>query len=284
MSERDQVIIEALRHGRVQASGWTRINCPGFCEQAGRGPDTRESFGFNTRTGGYSCNRCKAHGKVGGVVAVGDARQPTQASNPRRAEFMPLWTRETRDSLSLGPAYEYMRHRGFSVDVLRQARVHAAAVGKYAGRVIVPHIDEHQKWWGFTARCWVNPVDETPKVLYPPGMPRRLYNGQALLEETDDPCLVMEGGLDALRYLPDVAACLGKPTEEHLTELVLARRPVVFALDGDAWEEGVAWCQRLRFRGREAASVRLPAGQDPADVEPHTLILQAREALRAVYG
>ena len=277
LSERDEVVRDAVAHGRRNASGWVRVDCP-FCDTRGKSPDTKRSFAFNTATNGFVCNRCRIKGRSGGAVSVGS----TSVSKPQKIradEFHPLWLSEVSTSQAAVPAMEFLIRRGFTLSDVRAADVRVSFTGRYAGRVVVPHKDFDGSWWGFTARCWVDrPAEGVPKVLYPSGMDRsRLYNEHVLQIPTMNPCLVVEGVLDAVWYLPDVVASLGKPTEEHMSKFVDARRPLVFCLDGDAWEDGRAWTQRLRIRGVSAGFVRLPPKQDPNSVEPGWLLRRVRE-------
>lgn len=261
----------------MNSAGWVRVNCP-LCERNGMTADRRGSLGFRPESGGFKCFRCESHGRIHqpGYVA------PTTTNEQRDAvrldvDFNALWIDENMNALSLEPAREFLIKRGIMFDHWRAANIGAAVSGYYAGRVIVPHVDALGEWWGFTARCWTQPTDDVPKVLYPANMDReRLYNEHALDIETSRPCLVVEGCLDASWYLPDVVACLGKPTAAHFDKLRASRRPLIIALDGDAWEEGDMLAFRLRFDGVDARAVRLPPGEDPNSIDPNTL----REELR----
>jgi DNA primase len=118
---------------------------------------------------------------------------------------------------------------------------------------------------------------------YPRGMNRDglLYNAPALQEQTARPCYIVEGSLDALALWPDAVAVLGKPLKSQLRILAAAKRPLVVALDGDAWNEGQALAWTLQSLGVRAASVRLPPKTDPDEVPRNWLDGQAAGALRA---
>jgi DNA primase len=111
-----------------------------------------------------------------------------------------------------------------------------------------------------------------------------LFNHTALLQETDVPLIVVEGVFDAIPHLPHAAALLGKPTDDQIALLATTQRPVAFALDGDAWEEGWAWAEHLRFKGVHAGSVKLPPGKDPNDISPTWLARKAKESIKAPEG
>jgi hypothetical protein len=283
------MILGAVIGRTPNATGWVRINCP-VCQSRKGTPDRRVSFGYRPKTGGFKCFRCGVRGRMEGdgyvLPEVADAEQPPdEVDLTARADFYPLWDRNGWTSLSLAPAREYMLNRGITREHMRRADVHAAVGGKYADRVIVPHKDRTDRWWGFTSRLIFNPPkDGPPKVLYPKGMDRsRMYNDQALDLVTDTPVLLVEGCLDAIWYLPDAVAALGKPTAAHFGALELCRRPLVICLDGDAWEEGRALAKRLQLRGVAAASVRLPPTEDPQSIDPDWLRAQAEEKSHAIH-
>jgi DNA primase len=84
----------------------------------------------------------------------------------------------------------------------------------------------------------------------------------------------------------DASAVLGMPSSEQQLMLLEAKRPVVFALDGDAWLAGWGLAQQLRMlslcqggSGRFSA-LRLPGGTDPDEIDPDRLFEAAREAAK----
>jgi DNA primase len=94
------------------------------------------------------------------------------------------------------------------------------------------------------------------------------------------PLFIVEGAFDALALWPDGLALLGKPSPPQIELLVECSRPVVVVLDGDAWEEGWALAQRIRFRGKRAGSIRLPPCTDPDEVPRQWLDEEAERCLR----
>lgn len=265
-----ELIHDAVRGVRASSTGWVRVNCP-ICETRKGSADDRHSLGFKLSSGGFRCFRCNVAGRAPFEGLVIEEAKDDETPRPiiPRDDFVQLWTEEGWSSEGLEEPRTFMLRRGFSRRHLAQGNVHAAIAGRYHGRVIVPHVDERGDWWGFTARRWYE--GDSPKVLYPANMPRKMFNEHVLFVETHEPVMVVEGCLDALWYLPHVVAALGKPTQAHFETLTQARRPIVVCLDGDAWEEGRALAQRLRLRGKQATFVRLPADQDPNTVDPDWL-------------
>lgn len=277
-SERE-LVLSACAGRRTNSAGFVRVNCPLCPSRIGK-EDHDVSLGYRPQTGGFRCFRCGVRGRMQGEGYVLPSQaapvdRPPVAIN--RGDFFPLWTNDGWSAYSLSQARRYLKQRGFSRENIAEADIHVAISGKYQGRVIVPHKDESDVWWGFTSRRIVE--DPTPKVLYPKNMDRdRMYNEQVLRHETDVPAMLVEGCLDAVWYLPLCVAALGKPTAAHFETLVAARRPVVVCLDGDAWEEGRALMMRLRLRGQRAGFVRLEAGADPNTVDPVWLLEQVQTA------
>ena len=90
----------------------------------------------------------------------------------------------------------------------------------------------------------------------------------------------MEGGFDALRHWPHAVACLGKPPKHQLERLATCSRPVVFCLDGDAWEEGYAAYMTLLTWGKaDCGCVVFAPGEDPDTTPPAILAEAAKRAL-----
>lgn len=293
--ERD-LIVGACIGGTPNSEGFVRVNCPVCPSRYGK-PDSHHSLGFRSRTGGFRCFRCHVNGRIqGGNYIPPEEADAHIEEKPKviidRSSFFSLWQGDLLTSPVLADARRFLKDRGIHENHWETADIHAATTGKYANRVIVPHRDENGEWWGFTSRkhptttMWglvenslTGRDDDSPKVLYPKNMERtRMYNDQVLQVETDKPAMVVEGCLDAVWYLPDAVAALGKPTKSHFDSLVSAKRPIVFCLDGDAWEEGRAFAYRLRLRNCRAGFVKLPALNDPNSVDPNWLRDQVANA------
>lgn len=268
----------ASLHGRrgPSFSGEVRLCCPA-CEGG-----SRFTLSANAAAGAWYCHRCGAKGRgdlswlgtVSGGGSSGDLPSSLGEPPPGFVSLQGVGA----GSLSARPYLGYLEGRG-ALGAARAAEGGFCLDGRYAGRVVVPVLGIGGVWLGFSARS-VYPR-ATPKYLYPPGMRRGrvLFNGLALGAETDDPVYVVEGVFDALWLWPDGVAVLGKPTSDQLALLAEARRPVVVALDGDAWQEGMVLALQLRALGARAVWLRLPPRTDPDQVSPALLREGARAAL-----
>jgi hypothetical protein len=281
-------------------SGWGRTNCPFCLDRTGKA-DHRQSFGFNHATGFYHCFKCSVAGRIDGYDDVHSEFDPKWKSNEAEAvcrqapeSYTAIGVEPGLTAQSLTEARAYLRSRGLGRNVCREAQVGVCDSGKYSGRVIVPITSPEGEWLGWVGRIWESiPKDildtifalggSAPgrKYTYPAGMRRAeiLFNSAALLVETDEPVIAVEGVFDALAYWPHAAAVLGTASEQQIWALGAARRPVAVVLDGDAWRQGEALAMRLQLEGQRAGFVRLPPKVDPDEVDQGWLREEARRCL-----
>jgi DNA primase len=272
VSERDDLVLDAIAGRRVSATGWARGNCP-FCELSTGTADKRQCLGVHVFTGEWHCFRCGTAGLLQDVPENVEAldRRETKAEKTKielPEGFLPLFEEPGLTFPFTDAARAYLERRGLSAAVGLEAKIGVVLTGRYRGRVVVPIFDPLGRVLvGWSARSYVE--SPFPKYLYPTGMDRRsiVYNGAALLRDTADPIFAVEGVFDALALWPDAIAFLGKPSAPQIEALVSSKRPVVALLDGDAWRESLALMLRLMLRGHAAGSVRLPPRLDPATVD-----------------
>lgn len=292
-SEKNQRVTEALRTAKQSSRGWMRSPCP-FCFTVHGKRDRKASLGIQTLTGVYHCFRCGTSGTLEGYgdpeadtgpidfsQPAGEAPGPTLLKPP--ADYWRLDSRVARTSESLAPAYAYLAQRGVSASTIKAAAIGACASGYWANRIILPVLTaDGSGWLGWSGRVWQKDGGDVP-YLYPREMVRGryLYNHGALFEHTDEPLLVVEGVFDALYVGAAGVAVLGKPSGEQIEALMLSPRPVVWLLDGDAWEEAWALTARMRFDGKRTGFVRLPPKLDPDECPRDWISAEAVRALDA---
>lgn len=296
--------------GGMAGTGWIRTNCP-FCPTKTGKEDHKQSIGLNTETGGYNCFKCGTSGQIPehlrDEIPYMPAAQGVKIEKPPVAlpdQFFPLYAGPHANADWLEPARLYVRSRGSSRPegglpdfVAEEAFLGAAVSGWLRDRIIVPILDyshpepwDMRTWKGWVSRdysvwwakqCGKDPPDVQRPYLYPKNMDREglLYNEPALWVSSSDPVFVVEGTLDVLALWPDAVAVLGKPLESQISKLLAAQRPVVVALDGDAWEEGWMLALRLRFQGQRAGALRFAPKVDPDEVSRPLLDRAARVSL-----
>jgi hypothetical protein len=283
VSRREQVM-EAISGKRPNAGNWVRTRCPLCLAMVGT-PDRHGALSANLESGYWHCFRCGSRGWLKDppdrdAQMAQAAGRPVTAGPPEGYEVLTGCR-----ALSAAPANNYLAYRRRKSrgnprpEVVEAAQVGVCLSGPYFGRIIVPMLAaDGATWLGWIGRAWRDDVDL--KYRCSDGLDRgNLYNAAAIGEQTTEPVLVVEGIFDALALWPDAVAVLGKPTPDQLDMLAASPRPVVMALDGDAWEEGWALAHVLKLKGQRAGAIRLPPGQDPDEVDPAWLREEARLCL-----
>lgn len=293
-ADRAALVRSALANA-TGGGGYLRAPCP-ICVYRVGSPDRHRALSINGSSGWWHCFRCSAKGRLWGEDAENASRRcmvvdidPSvrREAQDLPAEFMLISEEPAASALAAEAPRRYLAGRGLSPEVLRAAGVGVCLSGlRWGGRVVVPVLSG-EELMGYVGRIWTKkPADPDGEVYrYPHGMPRGevIYNGEALLVETDTPALVVEGVFDALApgLWPDGVALLGTHSDPQVEALSVARRPVVFVLDGDAHETGWALAFRLRLEGARAGFVRLPPRTDPDEVPGSWLREEARRSLDA---
>lgn len=262
------VIAASARSYGVRGPGTTGnyTTCCPFCAVITGRPDVKFKLSFHPGKGVYHCYRCETAGRasfdwLGGVAKEG----PSTEYRPTPSISKPDgFVRITDSGVMVRPYRAYLEGRGM-LGAAQNVGAGACLSGRYAGRVVIPMLDDQGDWIGFTARAVFPGM--TPKYLMPPGMDRKhLLWGKAHLRPNDtEPVVLVEGVFDALPLYPVGVASFGKAvTDEQIDVLLSLNRPIVICLDGDAWEESRALAARFWLRGREDTRwCKLPPGEDP---------------------
>jgi DNA primase len=272
----------AMDDARPSGAGWVRCYCP-ICPLRLGKVDRKRSLGIKPESNCYHCFRCSAHGWLGdvpeGIRRMAPQVDPAKQAEARRPPEGFAELSRNADAVSLAPARAYLRGRGIREELWAEAGIGACATGRMAGRVVVPIRGLDGDWVGWVSRTWTKKAPRP--YLYPEGMPRGvvLYNHDALLVETDEPVLVVEGVFDVLALWPSAVALLGKASAWQVQALAACPRPVAVVMDGDAHDEGFALAARLRLEGQRAGSVTLPPRADPDEVPLPRLRELARRSL-----
>jgi len=258
-------IQERIEGESPNSAGYYHIHCPD-CQTA---RERKPKMYVSTHSGWWKCWRCGVTGRLpgdweevddDGWEDVPEERPPIE--EPSEYHALPGTHR------LLEPARAYLRGRGVPDHVVAEARLGYARKGDHAQRVIMPIPGPDGEWLGWVGAAIRRPH---PVPYWTAGNMDRestFYNDCALARVTEEPLLVTEGPFDALRHWPNAVACLGKPTPSQIKRLRRAQRPLIIALDGDSWREGVGVAESLRVDGRRAYAVVLPRGQDLDDTDP----------------
>lgn len=265
-------ILEAYERSGNHSRRQVRINCP-LCESYSGKSDYRRSLSIDSVEGLYYCFKCGAKGKLWSSDGYEDEEVTEEeyiADIP--FDFTPIQPGSPASNYLIGPDRK-----------LSKQQIESAGLGTGSGRIIVPVRAADDKLLGWVGRVYPGCTPHTyteAKYIDSPHFPRKtsLYNSKTLLQsESSDYLLVVEGIFDALLYLPYAVACFGKPSEGQIKQLAACKKPIVVALDGDAYLEGKALSDILNLRGATSSWVKLPYGQDPNKIYQPSLIEYFRQ-------
>jgi DNA primase len=289
MEPTERQLVEAAFADAIPGhTGWYRAFCP-FCTLRTAKPDRRRSFGINAISWKWHCFKCGVRGKLPGIpdgITIDIPKEPIDFTMEIPEGFWTLGEGDGATAYSTEEARDYLAKRNVSKTAIKEIGIGACLSGKQEGRIVVPiatgTATQDAELLGWVGRVWHGRPTRL-RYVYPPGMKRAemLFNVEALSTTSVEPLLVVEGVFDALPHWPHAVACLGKPSQWQVEALSASDRPVVVALDGDAWQEGRALALRLKIMGQRATFLHLPPKSDPGDMLPGELLDEAQRALEA---
>jgi hypothetical protein len=281
------------------------FNCP-YCEFRSGSPDTGKNLWVNPVKrsasgvkGCFQCWRCGWKGDVNRLLKFLNlpeegreehvdnlddhvqqplftwARTGAQSSTHRPLSFASDLLSDTfplaPNKPSSGPALEYLGRRGFDwadAGALRGAlrllwQVLGVGSSSRASRTGSWSTSPPGRLRGRTSGKYLNP----PKDIVPIGRENVVFNIDSL--EPGQPCIIVEGQLNAMILGLRAVACLGKQVTEVQIAKLIAKgcSEYICGLDDDAWEQNIALAKTLA--GRTKAKVTLvewPRGQDAVDL------------------
>lgn len=165
-------------------------------------------------------------------------------------------------------AYNYLRGRGITDDLIAKYDIGYCSDGQYAGRIILPSYDKSGKLNFFVARTYFgqkqkydNPIVEKTEVII-----------NELNINWDSTVFIVEGMFDMIGLgLPNTVPLLGKELSDKLYDALLnkAKGYVVICLDPDATENAYRMYQKLdstiQLNGRVRV-IDLPMDKDIAKI------------------
>jgi len=278
-------------------------NCP-FCEGKGKSEDTEEKLWVNLEKLVFICYRCETQGslkylftrlnltiedsvrlkdfysRIASLRGIEVKEEVEPASTDVIVDdYVPHLMEERCIPVSTdSPGWGYLRSRGLSKEDLDFYQfAEGGERGRYRNRVIVPTFDfTESKVKFFVARAYL-PVffykkgvkKEAPKYLNPRGKNRSLtlFNLWKALDVSSTEIVITEGVFSAIGAGKNAVATYGKlvaDTQVNLLAKNIGSREAIVALDGDAHEQALELCGRLKLAGVNVVSmVTLPYGEDP---------------------
>lgn len=288
MSDDKEILLEILheilgdekRH--YESRGQVSFNCP-ECDE-GRNKGNLEVNYFEHIWRCWSCSdENNTHGTLGKLIdRYGTKKQKKIYTLLRPEEHKPKEKRKDRlrlpegftlfkDSSLVYPvrrqAYNYLKQRGITDEMIEKYGMGFCDRGKFTGRVIIPSYDSEGELTYFIARSW-NPHTKA-KYMNPEAEKDIIIFNESLIDWEKD-IYLCEGVFDAL-FLPNSIAMLGK----HMSELLLntlyekAKGNIIIALDGDAFKDAVRLYEELNggtLYGKIKV-LKLPEDKDVCDLK-----------------
>jgi DNA primase len=288
MSDDKEILLEILheilgdekRH--YESRGQVAYNCK-ECDE-GRNKGNLEVNYFEHIWKCWSCSdENDTHGTLGKLIdRYGTKKQKKIYNLLRPEEYKPKEKRKDRlrlpegftlfkDSSLVYPvrrqAYNYLKQRGITDEMIEKYGMGFCDRGKFTGRVIIPSYDSEGELTYFIARSW-NPHTKA-KYMNPEASKDEIIFNESLIDWGKDVYLC-EGVFDAL-FLPNSIAMLGK----HMSELLLntlyekAKGNIIIALDGDAFKDAVRLYEELNggvLYGKIKV-LKLPEDKDVCDLK-----------------
>lgn len=163
-------------------------------------------------------------------------------------------------------AYNYLKRRGVTDDIIKKYDIGFATDGDYSGRIIVPSYDMDGILNYFVARSW----NQYAKLKYKnPEAPKELLIFNESRINWNEDIWLVEGVFDSF-FVPNSIPLLGKFVSDMLWEVLYdrAKGRIKICLDDDAWEDAKKIYYKLsggKLYGR-IDIIKLPEGKDLGDL------------------
>lgn len=163
-------------------------------------------------------------------------------------------------------AYNYLKRRGITDDIIKKYDIGFANGGEYSGRIIVPSFDDDEILNYFVARSW----NKYSKLKYKnPEAPKELLIFNESRIDWNKDIWVVEGVFDSF-FVPNSIPLLGKFLSEKLWETLYekAQGRIIICLDSDAWEDAKGLYYKLsggKLYGK-VDIIKLPDNKDLGDL------------------
>ena len=175
------------------------------------------------------------------------------------------FTKGNKLTIPYKEAYNYLRKRNITDELISKYSIGYTTEGKYRGRIIVPSFDENEEINYFVSRSYVghknkykNPEAEKDKII---------FNEQMINWEEE--VYLVEGVFDMF-FVENSIPVLGKNLSDRLWKTLYdkCKNNIIICLDGDAWEDAQKLYRKLEG-GKLTNKIRLiklPKDKDIGDL------------------
>jgi len=272
--------------------GQISFDCP-VCSHEIKGLDEGDGKGnleINYKLGVYKCWSCSETNNTKGQLY----RLIKKYGNKKQIQFYELMRPEEVDptlpkpkilrglpkefisfaTVSLGlklthyykKAYNYIRSRNITDEMLVKYNIGFAYDGEYANRIIIPSYDSENKLNYFIARSY---IPRTKMKYKNPDVQKEVIIFNEHLINWDKPIYLVEGAFDSI-FVPNSIPLLGKVMGEFLYSKIYEKaKELIIVLDGDAWNDAERLFHRLN-NGKlflKVWVVKMPEDKDIADLQ-----------------
>lgn len=156
-------------------------------------------------------------------------------------------------------AYNYIKSRGITDDIIEKFNIGYTIVGKYRNRIVIPSKNDSDEYDYFTARTFIN---TKPSYLNPESPKEEIIFNSRFIDWDADIYLV-EGGLDHV-VTPNSIPMLGKKMSPKLWDELyeFATKNIIICLDPDAIEDAIKIYRQLDG-GKLLGRIRILEYNDP---------------------
>lgn len=284
MENESEVLVEILKNmfgdekKHYEHHSQISFNCPECDEDRNKG-----NLEVNYSDHVYHCWSCGMSGPLGKLIdSYGNKKQKKiykifqpETTKPKEKKKSKLKLPESftlfKDSSLVYPvrrqAYNYLISRGITDEMIEKFNIGFCDSGPFNGRIIIPSYNLEGELNYFIARSWdpkskskyKNPTEEKDKIIF----------NENLIDWNEDVFLV-EGVFDSI-FVKNSIPMLGKSLSSLLFETLYkkAKKDIIVATDGDAWEQGVKIYNELNggeLYGR-IKIVKLSLDKDVCDVK-----------------
>ena len=160
-------------------------------------------------------------------------------------------------------AYSYLKKRNITIKDILKYNIGYCEYGRYSKMVIIPSYDNNGKLNYFTARSF----EKDPYIKYRnPDVSRDIIPFELFIN-WDLPIILCEGPFDAMAIKRNVIPLFGKNIQPSLMKKIVESKveKIYIALDNDAIQQALKFCEQLLNVGKEVYFVELQ-GKDPSEL------------------